>query len=85
MHKKSEIIYKDDQNLTDEFNENKVFKNSYFYKTHIQWNNLPLDIKVIEDYDIFMVALKNHIWDTLLWSNEDNESYDDPLCAIPGD
>ena len=41
-----ENIYTDDKNITDEFGENKVLTTSFFYRTHIQWNNLPLEVKI---------------------------------------
>ena len=31
----------------ENFTESKVFKNSFFYKTHLQWNNLPLELRII--------------------------------------
>ena len=62
----NEKIYKCEKVLTDDFTEIKAFANSYFYNTHIQWNNLPLEIKIIVDYNEFEVKLKNHMWETLL-------------------
>ena len=51
---KCDINYKEN---IDEFDESKVFANKYFYKTHIQWNNLPLELRIVEDYDTFTAKL----------------------------
>ena len=60
-------IFKADLNKIDlgNFTESKVFKNSFFYKTHLQWNNLPLELRIIEDYAKFSIMLKEHIWDSI--------------------
>ena len=62
-----ENIFKTDLNKNDleNFTESKVFKNSFFYKTHLQWNNLPLELRIIEDYEKFSIMLKEHIWDSI--------------------
>ena len=52
------MIYKNDDQLSDEFTENNVFKDSFFYKTHILWNMLPLQIKIVENYELFKKNLK---------------------------
>ena len=57
---------KQDKEDINEFTENKVFYNSYFYKTHIQWNNLPLYIRMIEDSNAFKIKLREHLWENLL-------------------
>ena len=74
-HKKCEKIYVEDKNTTDEFSENKVFSNSYFYKTHTQWNKLPLEIRIIEDHEKFKAQLEQHLWDSIT-ELEDHESND---------
>ena len=69
-----EKIYTDDlktananeRNDKNHFSENKVFISSYFYKTHMQWNNFPLEIKIIEDYEKFKENLEQHLWDLLV-------------------
>ena len=42
--KKSEYIYKLNTKINEDFAENKEFSNSYFYRTHNEWNNLPLEL-----------------------------------------
>ena len=48
-YKARENIYIDDSSTAEDFSENKVLTTSFFYKTHIQWNNLPLEVKIIEN------------------------------------
>ena len=73
---KNERIYVDDEpnksnkNDVEEFIDNKIFSSSYFYRTHIQWNNLPLEIRIIEDYDKFKIELECHLWHVLLNSHD---------------
>ena len=68
--KKDEKIYMHDKDNTEEFSETKLFKNSYFYRTHLLWNNLPLEIKIIENYDNFKVALEDYKWSYILEIDE---------------
>ena len=63
--KKAEKIY-NNTNVNEEFIENKEFSNSYFYRAHYEWNNLRLELKIIEQYDSFVENLKNHIWESII-------------------
>ena len=36
----------------------------------ILWNNLPLELKVIENYDHFKIMLEDHIWSSILEFDE---------------
>ena len=38
------------------------FKKSYFYRTVIQWNLLPLTIRNLEPIEKFNTGLKEHMW-----------------------
>ena len=38
------------------------FKKSYFYRTVVQWNLLPLNVRTIENIDKFEIDLKEHMW-----------------------
>ena len=60
------MIYKNDDSHGDEFTENNVFKNSFFFRTHILWNILPLQIKIIESYELFKKELEGYLWDGIL-------------------
>ena len=63
---KQENIYGAEKDVTDEFSEDKVFANSYFYKTHIRWNYLPHELKTIEDYNKFKTKLEEYFWESIL-------------------
>ena len=39
-----------------------VFKNSFFYRVHLQWNELPLDLRMLGDPDNFKGRLEQHLW-----------------------
>ena len=74
--KKNEMIYKDDDPHTDEFSENNVFKNSFFFRTHILWNMLPLQIKIIENYELFKIKLEGFLWDGILELSRETPDWD---------
>ena len=87
-YRTKENIYIDDKNDTDEFVENKILANSYFYRTHIQWNNLPIEIKSIENYDHFKITLEEHLWKSILECEGQNDQGDDLMdsfLGLPGD
>ena len=42
------------------------FKNGFFFRTHLEWNELPTDLKSVDDADIFVTGLKQHLWDAAL-------------------
>jgi hypothetical protein len=70
-------------NDIDVFNENKVFSGTYFYKTHMQWNNLPYELKCIENYEPFKTKLEEHMWNTIIV--EDDSMSLDPYIDVPDD
>ena len=39
-----------------------AFKNSFFYRVHLQWNELPLDLRMLGDPDNFKGRLEQHLW-----------------------
>ena len=39
-----------------------AFKNSFFYRSHQEWNKLPLKLRTIEDPDNFKQELEQHLW-----------------------
>ena len=39
-----------------------AFKNSFFYRSHLEWNNLPLDLRQIDKPDLFKSRLEKHLW-----------------------
>ena len=79
-----ENIYIDDSSTAEDFSENKVLTTSFFYKTHIQWNNLPLEVKIIENYDNFKIKLEEHLWDNIMGC-ADQDDDDMVVLGLPGD
>ena len=43
-----------------------AFKYGFFYRTHIEWNCLPLSIRMCSKHDLFCGLLKEHLWKMLL-------------------
>ena len=39
-----------------------VFKNCFFYRSHLFWNSLPLEIRALENPEIFKGKLEDHLW-----------------------
>ena len=39
-----------------------AFKNSFFYRSHLEWNMLPLDVRLIEKSELFKSRLEKHLW-----------------------
>ena len=42
--------------------EYKIFENSYFYRSHLAWNKLPLSVREISAPSIFWPKLRGHLW-----------------------
>ena len=40
----------------------KAFTNNYFYRTHRQWNSVPLSIRQCTNFQTFKIELKNFLW-----------------------
>ena len=40
----------------------KAFENSFFVRTLNQWNELPLHLREIDNFDKYSEALKEHLW-----------------------
>ena len=59
----SSILPKGDQSSTRSHNP---FLNSFFYRTHLMWNKLPLSIREISCPIKFKVCLKKHLWTNLI-------------------
>ena len=57
----------DDQyNYLFQFDYLKQFEKSYFYRVHLEWNNLPLSLRIIENHDLFLTNLKRYLWALLM-------------------
>jgi hypothetical protein len=47
----------------------RSFKSSFFFRTHILWNDLPTELKQQNDSALFQTSLKHLLWDVLLDPN----------------
>ena len=60
--------------LSSNLSSKRGFSNSYFYRTHLAWNRLPLALRETVSPDMFRVKLLEHIWKECV-----------PLCDPDGD
>ena len=44
----------------------KVFETSFFYRTHLQWNKLPLSTREIVESYAFRSKVLEYLWDVAL-------------------
>lgn len=51
-----------------------AFQRSFFYRTHLNWNTLPLELRIIEQPCIFKKKLTDHFWIEILELNTNNSS-----------
>lgn len=56
---------------TSQDRTNNAFANSFFYRSHLLWNKLPIDIRSICCPNEFKTKLKSHMWSRL---NDDHNS-----------
>ena len=64
---------------SNEIGEYQTFKNTYFYRSYLAWNNLPFELRKITNPKMFKTKLKKHIWKEI-WEqliNETNEEFYD--------
>ena len=47
---------------------------SFFYRSHILWNYLPLDIRETMESSVFKLRLKQHLWKQFMEEIADDES-----------
>ena len=51
------------------------FRNGFFFRTHLEWNELPTDLKSIGDPYSFTTGLKKYLWSVALPNlSDENES-----------
>ena len=51
-----------------------AFINSFFYRSHLEWNKLDLSLRKITEPETFRINLRKHIWNNLLNCNSLAES-----------
>ena len=54
---------------------NNPLSKSFFYRTHLLWNNLSLELRKILSPSLFKLEITKHLWNTLL--TKDSSSSDD--------
>ena len=64
---------------TNSRNSRNALGNSFFYRTHLKWNNLPLDIRDKSDPVKFKKALAKHIWCNLTTNSVSSSDEEDLL------
>ena len=62
------------------------FYNSYFYRVHFKWNDLPMSLREISSYSNFKAEITKHFWDnmksegsTLVDSTESDDLFSGPV------
>ena len=56
---------------------NKPLSKSFFYRTHLLWNNLSLELREITSPTLFKSEITKYLWNTLLSNEENTDSVDD--------
>ena len=51
--------------ITPRRNSFKILEKSFFCRTHILWNSIPLEIREIDSSLLFRLRLESHLWDSL--------------------
>ena len=62
-------------NLAQE-SSRSVFENSFFYRTHLKWNELPLELREITSPSTFKEHVIRYLWDTLDPNESESENDD---------
>ena len=57
------------------------FNNSYFYRTHLMWNRLPLSLREIIRPSIFKAKLIEYIWNEYISKPSDDYSDSDDSAS----
>ena len=52
------------------------FYNSYFYRVHFKWNDLPITLREIENHKIFKTELFKHFWKNMRCEGDVDELMD---------
>ena len=47
-------------------NVRSPLQKSFFYRTHLLWNNIPLELRRIEHYQQFRSKLSKYLWDLIM-------------------
>ena len=55
----------------------KCLNKSFFYRTHTEWNSLPLHIRKIENSTVFKNEVISYFWKLILINIKNEESDED--------
>ncbi len=61
----SEVSPRIPQNLTSANTRHTGISKSFFYRSHLMWNQLPYELRSIESPSIFKTKLLKHLWNEL--------------------
>ncbi len=78
----SSIIPRSTQSYNSGDNPRDPLSRSFFYRTHLVWNNLPLDIRQITSPRLFKAEVTKHLWKSIISSFD---SHDCSSSDMPGD
>ena len=83
----SDILPESYKNNNNEISDFATFEHSFFYRVHIAWNNLPLDIRKMSILSMFKHNVTKYLWESILRNavaeairlrNGNNLELDDP-------
>ena len=66
--RKNLIIIENEDSLTYKWKLRPLidaFINSFFHRSYILWNDLPLKIRQIDHFESFKIKLVNHVWEVI--------------------
>ena len=62
----SSIIPRSSQNSYSNAISNNPLSKSFFYRTHVLWNSLPLEVRQLESSGSFKSEVTKHLWKSIL-------------------
>ena len=62
-------------NVISDSNKNSPLYKSFYYRVHLEWNSLPLELRQISILTKFKSALINYLWKSTLAEISENADY----------
>ena len=59
-------------------NPSNILKSSFFFRTHLLWNDLTPSIRNLNDMGEFKTSLMKHLWVVTLGNQDNDLHYNDP-------
>ena len=66
-------------NLDSNRSSRNPLSRSFFYRTHILWNNLPLNLRQLDSPSSFKSSLTKHLWESVC--DQEQGFPDDTTCS----